>query len=77
MGASTSTLNKLVTEEFDRLSQGRPHIVLDEILEFRLSSGGWVVSTKCIGLLFTVDKYDLIAPPHILSRLASAVAVVI
>jgi hypothetical protein len=56
MGASSSTLKRLVEEEFTRLSQGRPHIVLDEILEFRLSSGGWVVRTDCIGLLYSVDK---------------------
>ena len=62
MGASASTLNKLVTEEFDRLSQGRPHIVLDEIFEFQLSSGGWVVSTDCIGLLFSVDRFGLLTP---------------
>lgn len=53
-------MNKLVTEEFDRLSKGRPHLVLDDILEFRLNSGGWVVSTDCVGLLYSIDKCGLL-----------------
>jgi hypothetical protein len=63
MGASSSTLKRLTEEEFNRLSQGRPHIVLDDILEFRLSSGGWVVRTDCIGLLYSVDKCGLLTVP--------------
>ena len=61
-------MNKLVTEEFDRLSQGRPHIVLDEIFEFQLRSGGWVVSTDCIGLLFSVDRFGLLTPVLAMGR---------
>ena len=57
MGVSSSTLNKLVNAEFHRLAKGRAYITLDEVLEFRLQSGGWDISTDCIGVLFSIDWY--------------------
>lgn len=58
MGVSSSTLNKLVHAEFTRLAKGRAYITLDEVLEFRLQSGGWDISTDCIGVLFSIDRCD-------------------
>lgn len=58
MGVSSSTLSKLVNAEFHRLAKGRAYITLDEVLEFRLHSGGWDISTECIGVLFSIDRYD-------------------
>lgn len=57
MGVSSSTLNKLVHVEFTRLAKGRAYITLDEVLEFRLHSGGWDISTDCIGVLFSIDRW--------------------
>lgn len=56
MGVSSSTLKKLVSAEFHRLAKGRAYITLDEVLEFRLQSGGWDISTDCIGVLFSIDR---------------------
>lgn len=65
MGVSSSTLKKLVSAEFHRLAKGRAYITLDEVLEFRLQSGGWDISTDCIGVLFSIDRCVLL-PCHVI-----------
>ena len=55
MGVSASTLSQLITEEFNRLSNGNNYLTLDEILQFRVNLG-LNIDVESLAVLFDLDR---------------------
>ena len=56
MGAANSNLTRCLEDEYQRLrKQGRDHLVVDELLIFRLPASSWSLDTSHLGVLFMLD----------------------
>jgi hypothetical protein len=55
MGVSASTLSQLVTEEFNRLSEGKSYLTLDEVLQVRVNIG-LNIDLESPAVLFELDR---------------------